>query len=207
MKYGLENIKGEYLSENEITNIFDNLDQDLSGYIDYEEFLRATLDYNLILSEQTLLAAFNNFDKNKDGKLDREELKAILSADNNEYFDDLIKKIDKNNDGEIDFIEFSNVMNGFMHDLLSHHETLKSLVADHIKPEDIDSKFKPRKKSFFTVKNMVALKRLYNSSAPDHNTVKGGNIKMKFCDSYKESKDKLQRKSKTEIFNNNSYEK
>jgi len=126
LKEGLLRIKGQLITENEIFNIFQKIDQDNNGYIDYEEFLRASVDYSLLLTETNLKIAFNNFDKNKDGKLDRDEVRFIFQSDNNNYFDELIKKIDYDKDGEINFKEYSGLMNALVQELKSNKSSVKS---------------------------------------------------------------------------------
>ncbi len=142
LREGLLRIKGHILTENEIVNIFKKIDQDHNGYIDYEEFLRASLDYTKIINQTNLKIAFNNFDINKDGLLDREELMYIFKADNIEYFDELIKKIDLNKDGKIDFKEFSDLMNDVLIEIISHKSSVKSMLESSlIKNVSIRSKF------------------------------------------------------------------
>ena len=125
----------------------------MSGYIDYEEFIRATIDNNLIVSEKNLLAAFNNFDKNKNGKLEREELKELLQSENNEYIENLIKKIDINNDGAIDFKEFSVLMNELLHDIMSENEAIKNLVIKRNTENEVKH-IEVNKDQYFTTHNI-----------------------------------------------------
>jgi len=106
-------VKGQYWTEIEMAEIFQKLDQDKNGYIDYEEFLRVSIDVDSILSEKNLKLAFTNFDRNKDGKLNSDDIKTILGTENNEYCIDLINSID-NNEGEINFNQFADLMKKIM---------------------------------------------------------------------------------------------
>jgi calcium-dependent protein kinase len=82
-------------------------------YISYEEFLRATIDRNVLLSRQNLISTFTVFDINKDGKICVNDLKNILNIEA-DLVDCQWKKIisdcDENNDGGIDLSEFLDLM-------------------------------------------------------------------------------------------------
>ena len=86
------------------------MDQDKDGFIEYEEFLRVTLNAKNLVSEENLRHAFNQFDDNKDGKLSINEIKKILGSTNSDLITDLIEHIDKNSDGVISFEEFTEMM-------------------------------------------------------------------------------------------------
>ncbi len=111
LRDGFEKIMGESITDVELEKIISDIDQDRNGFIEYEEFLRVALNKNTLLSQKNLKLAFDNFDENGDGMLSANEIKKVLGTSNNEYFDELIKKIDMNGDGEISFDEFSDLMN------------------------------------------------------------------------------------------------
>jgi len=150
----------------------------MSGYIDYEEFIRATIDNNLIVSEKNLLAAFNNFDKNKNGKLDREELKEVLQSEDNEYIEYLIKKIDTNNDGEIDFKEFSVLMNELLHDIMGENEAIKTLVIKRNNENEVKHN-QVNKDQYFTTRNIFKVKiENYKNKKPVNNYLEKLNLRF-----------------------------
>ncbi len=60
--------------EIDLDKIIKDIDQDKNGYIEYEEFLRVSLNKNTLLSQQNLNLAFDNFDENHNGKLSGEEI-------------------------------------------------------------------------------------------------------------------------------------
>ena len=86
------------------------MDTDRSGSIDYTQFLAASLDEKIYLTEKRLYEAFLALDTDGSGKIGRNEIKRILNSENDDKIDELIKKIDKNGDGEIDYNEFLDMM-------------------------------------------------------------------------------------------------
>ena len=62
LRKGYQKYFADSLNENEFEDLISKLDQDNSGYIEYEEFLRATVDTESILTEKNLQFAFNFFD-------------------------------------------------------------------------------------------------------------------------------------------------
>jgi len=53
-------------------------DTDLSGSIDYTEFLAATLDAQIFMRDDYLRTAFEIFDKDRSGKIDKNEIISVL---------------------------------------------------------------------------------------------------------------------------------
>lgn len=101
---------GQLLSDLQMKSIFENVDLDNNGYLEYEEFLRASINQKNILAETNLKMAFEQFDINKDGTLSLEEIKSILGTRDSKYIEQLILKIDKNKDGVVSFSEFCDMM-------------------------------------------------------------------------------------------------
>lgn len=97
-------------SDQECDEILKNMDQDKSGYIEFEEFLRATLKVETLVTEQNLKMAFKFYDKDKSGKLSSEEIKIILGDNNSEHIKAIIDEVDINKDGHISFEEFKSLM-------------------------------------------------------------------------------------------------
>ena len=64
--------------DNDIDEIIKIIDKDNSGTVEFQEFIRATVDLNQLLSEKNLKMAFNNFDKDNSGELTELEIKEIL---------------------------------------------------------------------------------------------------------------------------------
>lgn len=92
-------------------DIIRNCDHDKNGFINYSEFLTATVDKLEAYNKDNLSSAFKRFDRNGDGKIDLEELKqAIGGSSSDTVFKQMIAEADKNNDGVIDFNEFVSHM-------------------------------------------------------------------------------------------------
>ena len=102
--------------ENEIENIFNSIDTDKNGIIDYTEFLSASINGNLsIISKKTLKNTFLLLDKDNSGKISKKNLLNVLKLDNlnEKIVDNYIKKYDINKDGEIDYNEFLEMMDNY----------------------------------------------------------------------------------------------
>ncbi len=114
LKKGFIKYYGE-IGEKEWEEIKAKIDQDGSNSIEYEEFIRCTINLEDILTEQNLRMAFDNYDTDNSGFLDIKELRSalgILDKDNvsADLLKDLLLEIDKNGDGEISYTEFKELM-------------------------------------------------------------------------------------------------
>ena len=101
--------------------IFNNIDTDFNGFIEYEEFVRAAVHPSLFMSKNYLKFAFNYFDRDSSGDITFEEIKKrfVQNTDNiNGNVDKELKKIfdsiDINHDGSISFDEFCKMMKNIM---------------------------------------------------------------------------------------------
>lgn len=92
--------------------IFNSLDTDRSGCINYTEFIAATIDQKIYLKNERLFEAFKSFDKDNSGKISIKEIGSIINAQNEDFknLEEEIKRFDINGDGEIDYTEFCNMM-------------------------------------------------------------------------------------------------
>ena len=116
---GYEKIFGYSINEEEVEKMFDAVDIDKSGYIDYSEFVVATMNEKALFSEKKLKAAFKMFDKDGSGFISKDEIKDSLANFRNiseSELDDIIKQVDDNEDGEISFDEFKIIMTSLQKD-------------------------------------------------------------------------------------------
>jgi len=58
----------------EIEDLFDRLDTDKSGFIDYIEFIRTSLNEKESLSKENLKKAFDMYDKDGSGSISSDEI-------------------------------------------------------------------------------------------------------------------------------------
>lgn len=97
----------------EVDRVMSEVDTDANGFIDYSEFVTATMRRESLLSRENLEAAFSMFDIDGSGTISAVELKNILGADgraNDGVWSELIEGVDQNGDGEIDIKEFKQMM-------------------------------------------------------------------------------------------------
>ena len=107
---------GVPINEEDVEKMFKEIDIDGNGTIDYTEFVMATMNEKLFLTNDKLLQAFKMFDKDGSGTISPEEIKEVLGFDSNtnqKLIDDIIKEVDENGDGEIQFEEFVHMMKRF----------------------------------------------------------------------------------------------
>jgi len=113
IKSGYGEYFGRSLNDQEVDEMFDKVDADGSGEIEYSEFVVATMNEKNLLSNNKLQSAFKMFDKDGGGSISIDEIKQVLSFGQN-LDEDVIKKIidqvDADGDGEISFDEFAQMM-------------------------------------------------------------------------------------------------
>ena len=94
--------------------IFQRLDGDNNGFIEYEEFLRACVDKKTLMTKKKLKYAFRFLDKNNSNTLTAKKIiSSFLTKSNKEIeaiFNITLKEVDKDNDGIINFNEFVELM-------------------------------------------------------------------------------------------------
>ena len=111
---GLYNYKDKDEVDEMVDVIFQRLDGDNNGYIEYEEFLRACIDKTNLMTRENLKYAFKFLDKDNSKTLNAHKiLKAFLTKPNKEFeaiFNIYLKEVDKDSDGIINFNEFCELM-------------------------------------------------------------------------------------------------
>jgi calcium-dependent protein kinase len=128
IKEGLNKYSDLRFSDEEFNNLLKQLDNDGNGYIEYEEFLRATMDMDVLLTENNLRMAFNFFDTDNSGKLSKDEIKNILGVinDDPEKENELIKTILgdlETKDGLISFEDFEKIMKNACSEIVYSKDT------------------------------------------------------------------------------------
>ena len=97
----------------EMESVFDKINTDKNGFIDYTEFLAASLNNSLTSERKNLEMAFNYIDKDHSGFITSEELKRLFKGDygkNKSYIDKIINSMSCKNDGKIYKEEFIKEM-------------------------------------------------------------------------------------------------
>ena len=115
LKKGYNKYFSDNLNDKEFDEIMNTIDQDKSGQISIEEFLRATINYENLVTEKNLKYAFDYFDKDHSGYLSPDEIKEVLGLNDNseetkKLVNDIMKEVDTNGDGQISYEEFKAMM-------------------------------------------------------------------------------------------------
>jgi len=74
---------GRALNDKEVDEMFEKVDADGSGAIDYSEFVVATMNEKSLLSNNKLQTAFKMFDKDGGGSISTDEIKQVLAFGQN----------------------------------------------------------------------------------------------------------------------------
>ena len=107
---------GDNFTQDEVKEIFLNLDTNKNNYFEQEEFVKAAVDKKIYLTEKMMKFAFNFFDQDKSGLITIDEITDIFKENTDDdveasnLFKNIISSIDKDSDGKIDFNEFSILM-------------------------------------------------------------------------------------------------
>lgn len=116
VKQGYLDHYGKIMSDEEVEQMFNAVDADKSGFIDYTEFIVATVNSEEFNSNEFLQAAFKLFDKDGSGSISGDEIKAVLGfnktngTEDAKAIDAILKQVDENGDGDISFDEFVTMM-------------------------------------------------------------------------------------------------
>ena len=112
LKLGLIQLKSNKFDENDARDLFNLIDADKNGKIDYTEFLASTLQKKNYLKNERLFETFCMFDKDNNGTITKEEIISALKAEKSQEkeIEKYINEVDKNGDGKIDYKEFLELM-------------------------------------------------------------------------------------------------
>jgi len=97
-----------------IEDIFKVVDADKNGFIQYEEFIRACIKKETLLSDLYLSFAFKFFDRDNSGYITVNEIKEIFCSGNgdinNKVIEKIISEVDFDGDGQVSYEEFKVMM-------------------------------------------------------------------------------------------------
>lgn len=88
----------------DLTRIMDTMDCDGNGYIEFHEFLTATLNWKRLLTTEVMESAFRAFDKDGNGMIGVDELKFMLQGEQeveNGVWTDVLQEVDSDGDGAV----------------------------------------------------------------------------------------------------------
>ena len=114
LKKGLKEFKTEEDFDIKLDKVFEELDGDKNGTIEFEEFLRACINKNEILNDKYINYAFKFLDKENKKSLSPEQIISAFFVEENESFKETMNQILNNNEydenGRINFEEFKNLI-------------------------------------------------------------------------------------------------
>lgn len=101
---------GRENAENEVDKIMQKMDVENTGFIDYSEFIIATMNRQQLLSKENLETTFAAFDTKGKGMISVADIQAIIGeqAEQEGIWKELLAEVEAA--GEIDTNEFKNIM-------------------------------------------------------------------------------------------------
>ena len=112
LKQGLLQLKSNKFTENDAKELFNMIDADQNGKIDYTEFLASTIQKKNYLKNERLFETFCMFDKDNSGTITKEEIINALKAEKSQEkeIEKYINAVDKYGDGKFVYKEFLELM-------------------------------------------------------------------------------------------------
>ena len=102
------------LSKKDIEDLFDSIDENETGNIEYEELIRALTDKEKLLSDKNLKEAFEFFDKDKSGSISWNEIAEIVYPEGKirkNTMKEFLNEIEQKDENMmIDFNEFKKIL-------------------------------------------------------------------------------------------------
>ena len=102
------------LSKSEIENLFDSIDENETGNIEYEELIRALSDKEKLLNDKNLKEAFNFFDKDGSGSITWNEIAEIVYPEGKipkNIIKEFLNEIGEDDENmKIDYFEFKKIL-------------------------------------------------------------------------------------------------
>ena len=100
------------LTSKDFTKIYETIDADKNGVIDYTEWLAAAKDWSNGVTSNMIKDAFKMFDLNSDGEIGWEDLRDVLYDEQNQsgevskIWKKMVAEVDSDNDGKIKIDDF-----------------------------------------------------------------------------------------------------
>jgi Ca2+-binding EF-hand superfamily protein len=143
--------------------LFEQLDSDGSGEIEFTEWEAAALRSFTEISDSAMLAAFRTIDVDDTGNISLDNLRRLIQVDNEELTD-IMARADLNGDGVIDFEEFKAVFS-----TLAPHVSGTPLAM--VQKQEGDYFPSPRSPLGTTAMAATAVKRDPSNATPRFDTV------------------------------------
>jgi len=110
----IKEVSKNYTDE-EIDNLFNKLDENKSGILEYEELVRGFSDREKLLNQKNMKEAFNFFDKDKNGKINWDEISKVVFQNkkmSSTYMNQFLEEIEQKNgkDVNITFDDFCKII-------------------------------------------------------------------------------------------------
>ena len=106
------------INEKEVLKVLKYIDQGKTGFLEFEEFVRACINKKKLLNEENLKISFTLFNKTGIKKvISCQDFKNILGLQtkfSNKTWEKIINQIDINGDGQIEFNEYKEMMLKFL---------------------------------------------------------------------------------------------
>jgi calcium-dependent protein kinase len=87
-----------------LEGIFDSLDVNQNGHINWTEFLAGTIEARGHIEEEHIAEAFDKLDSDKSGFISPKDLLEFLGKDCSKEADEIVRSADKNRDGKISYV-------------------------------------------------------------------------------------------------------
>ena len=102
------------LTKSEIEDLFDSIDENETGNIEYEELIRALTDKEKLLNDKNLKEAFNFFDKDGSGSITWNEIAEIVYPEGKipkNTIKEFLNEIGEQDENmKIDYFEFKKIL-------------------------------------------------------------------------------------------------
>ena len=105
---GIKGVSSEDLRKSAIQKLFNNIDTNKDGSLQYTEIVASCINEGYYLSRNNLREVFDAIDKKRKGKISKEDIISVLKLDNTEplNFEIYYSQMEKDEEGKIDFGEF-----------------------------------------------------------------------------------------------------